>query len=425
MKSFQKKEDRRISFIFDRLQFLNKQLKEHNNKVLVFYGNVVKVIKCLIDDIEPSHLIAGAGYEAYDLKRDNQVSDYCKSHNVEFLLKNDHLIFSPDAVVKDDGSSYKVFTPYSRKLYKKILSEEIKEYKVQQFLSTTVTLSDQLKAVSLDLNYKEKSLEKMGYMYTSYAPWKCDFIKKDMKVFANKISDYKQKRDFLDVDGTSRLSPYLRFGFISIRDCLRLAMFSDNSFPWVNELMWREFYGMVLYFYPQAQDTEFLERYQGMPWGQDTKLFERFVSGRTGFPVIDAAMRQLKLEGWVHNRARMLVASFLTKCLFIDWRWGEKLYAQELMDYELSSNVGGWQWGASTGFDAQPYFRIFNPILQGQKFDPEGVYVKKFVPELRDVPSKYIHTPSKFNHISNYPEPIIDYSLSRKRAIAMYKRLQR
>ncbi len=424
LKNFSNKTDRRISFIFDRLFFLNQQLEKYNLKVQVFYGHPSDIILSLIQEIRPSYLIAGAGYEPYDLARDQLVRNHCSNYNVKVLIENDHLIFPPENIVKDDGNAFKVFTPYSRKSYKKILYDGIDEYSVKNLVGCNLNLSASLNKQTLDLTQKDISLNKMGYIATHYSPWRHDFTRKDMSSFAAKISSYKEQRDFLDTEGTSHFSPYIRFGFISIRDCLRLAMSNENSFTWINELIWRDFYAMILYFYPNAQNEEFIEKYRNLPWRHDKSLFEKFANGLTGFPVIDAAMRQLKAIGWVHNRARMLVASFLTKFLLIDWRWGEKLYAQELMDYEMSSNVGGWQWSASTGFDAQPYFRIFNPILQSKKFDPEGNYIREYVPELSKLSQRYIHDPSKYDQKINYPHPIIDYPSSRKFAISLYKNVE-
>lgn len=422
LKNFSDPYDKRISFIFDRLIFLDNELKQHNTQIKVFYGKPVEIIEGLLSALKPGYLIAGAGYEPYDIQRDLNVQECCKRYGVTSIISNDHLIYPPDAVTKDDGDPFKVFTPYSRKLYKKLIADVIQNYEVKQITQWQVALPSLLKSLQIDLAEEVLSLAKMGYNKVLYSPWKSDFQKKDMGSFLSKIDQYKDKRDFLGLEGTSQFSPYLRFGFISIRDCLRLALSSQNSFAWINELMWRDFYAMALYFYPSIQNEEFIAKYRVLQWKKDSQILEKVSLGMTGFPIIDAAMRQLNSIGWVHNRARMIVANFLTKCLLIDWREGEKLYSQKLMDYEMASNVGGWQWSASTGFDAQPYFRMFNPELQSKKFDQYGKYVKEYLPELSHVPSEYIFNPLLYDANLKYPGHIVDYKIARSRSLAFYKK---
>ncbi len=229
----------------------------------------------------------------------------------------------------------------------------------------------------------------------------------------------------MGIHGTSRLSPYLRFGLVSVRECMRQALSSANAEGWINELIWREFYHMILYHFPHTPMLEFQPQYQGtIAWSQDRTLLQAFTQGRTGYPVVDAAMRELLTTGWMHNRARMIVASFMTKDLLLDWRLGEEHFAQHLMDYECASNVGGWQWAASTGTDAQPYFRIFNPVLQSKKFDPEGTYIRTYVPELAMLPDKDLHEPWVRARPANYPPPIVDHFEMRDRALAMFKQAE-
>ncbi|MBP9792001.1 MAG: deoxyribodipyrimidine photo-lyase [Rickettsiales bacterium] len=421
LNNFQNKEDKRISFIYDRLVFLNKQLQKYKVEIKVFYGSAVEVLESLILSLSPTYLIAGEGYESYDLKRDQKIKTICADKGVISFFKNDHLIYPPNAIKKDDGDPFKVFTPYSRKLYKKLVSDIVPNYQVEVLEQWNVSLSESLKSQLLDLNIYQNSFNQIGYQKVAYDPWRCDFQTQDMSSFLLKIGQYKENRDFLYVDGTSKFSPYLRFGFISIRDCLRLALSSQHSFSWINELMWRDFYAMALYFYPNIGNEEMIAKYRGLKWNRNQELFEKFAEGMTGFPIVDAAMRQLNKIGWVHNRARMIVASFLTKYMLMDWRLGEKLYAQKLMDYEMSSNVGGWQWAASTGFDSQPYFRIFNLELQSKKFDQYGEYIKEYIAEISHVPGKSIVNPLQYDSSLNYPQPIVGYQGVRNRAIAFFK----
>ena len=255
--------------------------------------------------------------------------------------------------------------------------------------------------------------------------WEVEDGEKRLKAFIQKqVRSYHEQRDMLAAEGTSALSPYLRFGLVSVRQCARLAAEMDGkgAHIWMNELIWRDFYATILFHYPDSATQEWNEKYRGtIEWSNSDVMFSRWQQGKTGYPVVDAAMRQLLETGWMHNRARMIVASFFTKHLLLDWRRGEEHFAQLLMDYDMASNVGGWQWAASTGTDAQPYFRIFNPITQGERFDPEGEYIRHWVPELRGLPAKEIHSPWKYNKPSDYPDLIVDHKEARQRALQAFK----
>jgi deoxyribodipyrimidine photo-lyase len=270
----------------------------------------------------------------------------------------------------------------------------------------------------------------MGYKPADLGLWPTDNPRALLHRYIElHLEGYKDRRDRLDdwEGGTSRLSPYLRHGLISLRECCRLASHYDNkgANQWINELIWREFYHHILFHYPDSITHEFQEQYRGLKWHENDEWVERWKAGKTGYPIVDAAMRELTETGFMHNRARMIVASFFTKDLHLNWRIGEEHFAQYLMDYELSSNVGGWQWAASTGTDAQPYFRIFNPELQSRRFDPEGAYIRRFVPELRDLDNDAIHAPHKagglFAATNDYPAPIVDHHREKDIAIAMFK----
>lgn len=422
LKNFADKDDRRISFLADRLIYLNSKLKIFHLNITLFSGKAKEIVYLLLKELKPTHIIASAGYEPYDLERDKYIMELCNKLNINFLLENDHLILPPYSIVKADQSPFKIFTPYSKKLYQNINDITIKEKKINLLTPWDIKLSCRLKESIIDLNQDKKILlEKIGYNYVSYKPWKEDFTNLDINKLINKLPTYGHDRNFLSLDGTSKFSVYLRFGFISIRACLRLALSQPNSYTWINELMWRDFYAMVLYFFPECHHKELIDKYRNLKWSYDEDVFKKVVNSQTGYPIIDAAIRQLKEIGWIHNRARMIVASFLSKNLLIDWRQGEKLYAKYLMDYELSSNIGGWQWSASVGFNSQPYFRIFNPYTQSRKFDPEGKYIKIYLPALATVTPKYIHYPQNSPFKINYPEPIIEHDRARKRALLFYR----
>ncbi|MGE3714636.1 MAG: deoxyribodipyrimidine photo-lyase, partial [Alphaproteobacteria bacterium] len=246
------------------------------------------------------------------------------------------------------------------------------------------------------------------------------------KQWAGKMGNYANTRDMVGQEGTSQLSPYLRFGLVSVRECVRAAMDAgrnNGTQTWIKELIWREFYAMILFHFPDSAGKEWNEKYRDMHWPGKDAHFKAWQEGKTGYPIVDAAMRQLKELGWMHNRARMIVASFLTKDLHIDWRKGEEHFAQYLMDYEQASNAGGWQWAASTGTDAQPWFRIFNPVLQSRKFDPDGTYIRRYVPELKMVKGDAVHEPAKQGELfSDYCPPVVDHKQAREVALAMYKK---
>jgi deoxyribodipyrimidine photo-lyase len=339
-------------------------------------------------------------------------------------------------VLKDDGTPYKVFTPYARAWYG-ALQQEWFEERVVNDAGRYNTAPSPIPTLDLEQGAAHL-LKQFGYDYNPLTEWPVGDGQKRLGYFEKSILDgYKTSRDFVGVDGTSRLSPYLRFGLVSIRECYRIAAkYLPSSLPnhkdlgpeppnsarkWIAELIWREFYAMILYRFPESVNLEFQPQTRGLNWENNPAHIAAWKEGRTGFPIVDAAMRQLKITGWMHNRARMIVASFMTKDLLTDWRIGEEHFAQYLMDYELSSNVGGWQWAASTGTDAQPYFRVFNPYLQSKRFDPEGAYIKKYVPELQHLNAAEIHEPSPLL-APNYPQPIVNHAAVKEKAIALFKR---
>lgn len=404
--------DRRVSFILDALRSINKELEKKNSEVLVFYGRPEVLIPKISACLEVNKIFAGKDYEPYGMKRDAAISK-----QVDLQLNNDHLLMAPDAVLKDDGTTYKVFTPYFRKWQAVISSKDYDSYNADD--SGRYANSKTLRGIlaQRDLHPLDLNEDVLRYKYQKNNNWPIDALVDRFNNFLdNKLINYNEGRNYLAKDGTSFLSPYIRFGLISVRQCYRSAREMEGSWQWIAELAWRDFYAMILYHYPETVLKEMLPQYRNLKWSEDPALLKKFTLGETGYPIIDAAVRQLLQEGWMHNRARMIVASFFTKNLWLNWRLGEEFFAQYLMDYELSSNVGGWQWSASVGTDAQPYFRMFNPYLQSKRFDPQGDYIRKYLPELKDLSNKEIH-------MHGLCSPIVDYESSRKRAIERFKNI--
>lgn len=424
---FSNKDDRRLRFIAASLCALDQQLRDKGGRLWVFYGKAEEIIPELARDMQVNSVFAGEDFEPLTRKRDKIVTLRLKDHGITFHLINDHLLLAPQEITKEDGAAYRVFTPYARRWAARI-NDFHTAASIPETLRFAIEKPTMLQPLDLDSG-PEKLLAQIGYRYSAVSLWPITDGQARLYGFIReKIEYYKEARDFVDCDGTSALSPYLRFGLISIRECYRLAISHPSASAWINELIWRDFYASILYFFPDSVDQELQPQYRGLAWSKDGLLLERFTQGLTGYPIIDAAIRQLNTTGWMHNRARMIVASFLTKDLLLDWRLGEEYFAQELMDYEQASNVGGWQWAASTGTDAQPYFRIFNPTLQGKKFDPTGAYVRHYVEELRNVPTAFIHEPERYRQKTgkqlDYPAPIIDHATARQKALSLFKAIK-
>lgn len=416
---FSNKQDRRLSFIAQALGAIHTQL---SGGLQIFYGRPAEIIPRLAAEWNAAQVVCAEDYEPSAIARDAAVKQALPAHT-RFVQVVDHVMMPPQRVLKDDGSPYKVFTPYS-KAWRAALTR-------QSFDEKPVSLKGRLAGVTaadaLPADDADAMLAAIGYEWVDTGEWKVEEAAGRLKRFSDqRMTCYHDHRDLMAQEGTSKLSPYLRFGLVSVRECARAAASHEGkgSETWMKELIWREFYAMILFHFPETVDQEFQEHYRGLKWEKDAKKLTAWQEARTGYPVVDAAMRQLVQTGWMHNRARMIVASFLTKDLLLDWRKGEEFFAQHLMDYEQASNVGGWQWAASTGTDAQPYFRIFNPELQSKKFDPEGDYIRRYVPELKKLGTKAIHAPyagkDLFTRL-DYPEPIVDHSKARDKALALFK----
>lgn len=375
--------DRRVNFIHQTLVSLNAALHKIGTSLLVLYGNPVKIFQSL----DTKRVYCNGDYEPYARNRDDAVAAILKKKGSEFHASKDHVIFEKNEVVKDNGQPYTVFTPYSKRWKAAFNDQRTKRFQTATYFSNFKKMSPLAIPV----------LEEIGFRT---APVLAPKNSIDRSI----IQPYDQQRNFPAIEGTTRLSVHLRFGTVSIRDLADIACETNNTF--LNELIWREFYAMILWHFPKVESHAFKAAYDRIEWHNDPEEFEAWCQGKTGYPIVDAGMRELNKTGFMHNRVRMITASFLTKHLLIDWRWGEAYFAKKLLDYDLASNNGGWQWAAGSGCDAAPYFRVFNPKLQTQKFDRELTYTKAWVPELGT---------------NDYPKPIVNHEMARARAIGVYK----
>ncbi len=380
------KDDSRVTFISELLEKIQKQLEKKKKSLAVFYGEPKIVFEKLISENTIKAVYTNHDYEPYARKRDSEISEFLKSKNVEFRTFKDQVIFEKSEVVKDDGKPYVVYTPYSKK-WKEIFNKKL----VESFPSESKL--DHIAKHS----YPFLSLKDIGFE-------KSEIKVEDFDISDNIIENYKETRDFPSIDGTSHLSPHLRFGSVSIRKIVETAIRHKKD-TFLNELIWREFFMQILWHFPNTLAQSFRPKYENIKWRNNKTEFQKWCDGKTGYPIVDAGMRQLNATGNMHNRVRMIVASFLCKHLLIDWRWGEAYFAEKLLDYEQSSNIGNWQWAAGSGVDAAPYFRIFNPTEQVKKFDNHFKYIKKWVPEFQEL---------------SY-QPIVDHKEARERCLMVYK----
>jgi deoxyribodipyrimidine photo-lyase len=389
------RDDARVSFIHDALKKIKHQLQGADSDLLVRYGDPEQVWKSLMDEFQIDTVYLNRDYESYALSRDKNIQSMAESRGIRFQSFKDHIIFDKDEVVKDDGKPYTVFTPYKRKWMDKLHSRGNGES--SYFLKAYPT--SKYHNHFLKTKYKSPliALEDMGFTPSS-REWPSDHVPQSI------IKNYEEHRNFPGQKGTSHLGIHFRFGTISIREKARKAL--SLSTTYLSELIWRDFYSMILYHFPHVETGAFRPEYDRIPWINDENDFLAWCHGKTGYPIVDAGMRELLHTGFMHNRVRMITASFLTKHLLIDWRWGEAWFARHLLDFDLASNNGGWQWASGSGTDAAPYFRIFSPDAQTEKFDKQRTYIKKWVPELG--------TPS-------YPAPVVDHKLARERCLAAYK----
>lgn len=381
--------DKRVNFIYHAITQLRDELNALESTIDVRHGFPLEIFSELIAKYDIDTVFTNHDYEPYAIERDKLVGDFLASKGINFKTFKDQVIFEKLEVAKDDDSPYTVFTPYSKR-WKAVLGDfPVQSYNTKKFFDRFVR----------NLTTALPSLQSMGFE-------RCSSKFPDLSPDSALIKSYKDSRDIPGIEGTSRLGVHLRFGTISIRKLVALAMTLSETF--LNELIWREFYQMILWNFPHVGlGHAFKKEYDKIIWRNNEQEFERWCEGKTGYPIVDAGMRELNATGFMHNRVRMIVASFLSKDLLIDWRWGEAYFAEKLLDFEFASNNGGWQWAAGTGCDAAPYFRIFNPYAQTKKFDPELKYIRKWVPELEEF---------------TYPSPIVDHNFARQRCLQAYKK---
>lgn len=381
--------DARITFIHQTLQNMRQKLQnEYGSSVAMFYGKPKDIYKKLSEAYKIDTVYTNHDYEPYARERDTEIKSLLSEHNVEFNTYKDQVIFEKSEIVKNDGEPYKVYTPYMRKWKEAFKTIHFKIYETTSYLYNLVQDIDLPNLSLSDIGFEKSNQPILSYTVTP-----------------NVIQSYEDTRNFPAKDSTSRLGPHLRFGTVSVRKMVKKAIAETNEVFW-QELIWREFFMQILWHFPHTAKDSFKPKYDRIEWRNNEEEFKLWCSGKTGYPFVDAGMRQLNETGFMHNRVRMLVGSFLCKHLLIDWRWGEAYFAEKLHDYDMSSNIGNWQWVAGSGVDAAPYFRIFNPTSQIQKFDKNLEYINKWVPDFQEF---------------TYPQPIVDHKEARERCLRTYK----
>ncbi|RSC95719.1 cryptochrome/photolyase family protein [Tenacibaculum singaporense] len=378
------KNDARVTFIYETLQNLDEELKKHQSSLIVKKGKSLAIWEKLTEEFIIEAVYTNKDYEPYAIKRDKEVADFLASKGIRFNAFKDQVIFEENEVLKNDGNPYTVFTPYKNKWLQNFSEKrDTQEFTIDfanfyQFLSEFRSLAS--------IGFEESTIKVKPYNLSN-------------------LEVYDEVRDFPAKDKTSYLSPYLRFGLVSVRKMVRFALTTNETF--LSELIWREFFMQILYHFPKVVTQNFKQKYDAVPWRNNEEEFKKWCEGKTGYPMVDAGMRELNETGYMHNRVRMITAGFLCKHLLIDWRWGEAYFAEKLLDYDLSANNGNWQWAAGTGCDAAPYFRVFNPESQLKKFDKDLQYVRKWVKDFDEL---------------TYPQPMVEHKFARERAISTYKK---
>ena len=386
LEKLENKEDKRVDFIFQALEKLNEYLEKQGKSIQFFYGKPLEIYEKLSQQYEIGNVFCNEDYEPYAIKRDQDIKDFLASKNINFYQFKDQVIFQKDEIVKADGKPYTVYTPYSRQWLLKFNDQNL------EFFASDKKLDNLLNIEKQKITLKHIGFKKNNYLF------------EPPKINLEILEKYHETRN-LPTKETSQMSVHLRFGTISARKLVKLASeLNDNTY--LKELIWREFFMQILWHFPKVIHHSFKEKYDNIAWENNEELFQKWCEGKTGYPIVDAGMRELNETGLMHNRVRMVCASFLTKHLLTDWRIGEAYFAEKLMDYDLSANNGNWQWSAGSGCDAAPYFRVFNPEEQQKKFDPKFIYIKKWVKEFGT---------------STYPKPIIEHKFARERALKRYK----
>jgi deoxyribodipyrimidine photo-lyase len=423
----QDKRDRRVDFIWHSARELNAALEGMGGGLIVRHGSARKLIPELARELGVHAVFANRDYEPEAILRDAAVEEALQADGIEWMSFKDSVIFERDQLLSGSNRPYTVFTPYKNAWLKRIGDADLQLHPVAEHAAALVRPAPDAMP----------SLQSMGFQHTDLgtldakpgmtgaaAAW---------RAFEEQLAQYDRLRDLPALHATSLLSVHLRFGTCSVREMARRAYYASGrgADTWLSELIWREFFQMILFFHPRVINQAYRTEFDAIRWPGRDEHFEAWCEGRTGYPIVDAGMRELNRTGFMHNRVRMIVASFLVKDLLVDWRRGERYFAQKLLDYDLAANNGNWQWAASTGCDAQPYFRIFNPVSQSQKYDPDGAYIRRWVPELAALSNRDIHAPWNITPIEqqaigvvlgrDYPLPIVDHALMRSRALELFK----
>jgi deoxyribodipyrimidine photo-lyase len=384
LSALENKEDARVGFLYNEIQELKKKLQDQNRDLYLYYGKPETIWAALLNEFDIQAVYANEDYEPYALKRDEHIRFMLQEKGASFHLIKDQVIFGPGEVLSESGTPYRVYTPFKNKWLSQVKPEHFKAFPSEKHLHHIIE----------GKQGQSPSLTSMGFKLNT------QILIPSKQITQELIKQYEAKRNFpYEAAGTSRFGIHLRFGTISIRE--KAAKAGPLSAVWLSELIWREFFMHLLFYFPESVSQPFQPKFHKVTWRNDEADFERWKQGTTGYPIVDAGIRELLQTGHMHNRVRMVVASFLCKHLFLPWQWGERFFAQHLLDFELSANVGNWQWCAGTGADAQPYFRIFNPVSQQEKFDPQFAYIKQWVPEWG--------TPE-------YPKPMVEHKSAVDRA---------
>lgn len=417
------KADRRVDFIWQSVRELQQALEKLGGGLIIRHGSAMVEVPALAEELGVDALYFNHDYEPDAMGRDDMVKRMLQQQGIVCHSYKDQVIFDKNEVLTQSGGAYNVFTPYKNAWLKKLEPFFVKAYPVGKYAAALAAQSSPLPSLGV-LGFDGAALKLAAGMSGA---------KLLFESFKQRIAHYHEWRDFPSAEGTSYLSVHLRFGTISIRELARFARSQPGpgAQTWLGELIWRDFYQMLLYHYPHVVGRAFKEKYEKIQWPGSASHFLAWCSGQTGYPLVDAAMRQLNQTGYMHNRLRMVSASFLVKDLQVDWKKGEQYFAQKLLDFDLAANNGGWQWAASTGCDAQPWFRIFNPVVQSQKFDARGDFIRKYLPELNRCDAKEIHAPWKMSLArqqasgivigKNYPAPLVDHAEAREITLALFK----
>jgi deoxyribodipyrimidine photo-lyase len=421
--------DRRVDFIWQSVRALRENLRGQGGDLIVLHGRAREEVPRLAASLGVDEVVAAEDYEPAAVARDSEVADRLRADGIGFTVVKDTAVFAKGELLTQAGRPFTVFTPYKNAWLKLVSEAELAPRLAQEDLKHLAPPPMETRLPELrELGFEAADLASAGLRPGERG------AQEALVAFLGRIDAYHEQRDFPALDAGSGLAIHNRFGTISIRRLARLARDrrSAGADFWLAELIWRDFFFQVLHHHPQAAREAFRAEFARIEWPNDETLFVAWCEGRTGYPIVDAAMRQLNGTGNMHNRLRMVAASFLMKDLLVDWRWGEKYFAAQLNDFDLAANNGNWQWAASTGCDAQPYFRIFNPVTQSEKFDAQGEFIRRWVPELASVPVKSIHAPWRMSTAEqaacgcvigrDYPAPIVDHAVQRERALALYKK---